>query len=549
MQESRRMRVPLSILMSVLILMVSTQCTNYYQVKTEEEEEEKREAFTKVLNQDKYFIVSSGAQRMLAENIEFGDNQLTMQLSPVPAWIDSLYSHHIMQGKKRYYGAEGKKILNEVRIALTDTPLEAGALTVPLSAVSRVDIIQHDAGRVVLTYLGVIVGAFVLVVIIIALTKSSCPFVYSYDGENYSLEGEAFGGAIFAPVERDDYLPLHALKAVDGEYLLKIRNELKERQFINNVSLLVVDRPENAEVMTDRHGKIYSVTNPKGPVVAVSGNGAELRPDLFQRDDQVYRFDDPAPESAVDEVKLTFRVPADVRGAKLVLNTKGSLWLDYLYGEFIGKFGNYYNEWAEGQKTKSREELETWFFEQHLPLKVSVWSGTEWRYVDYVHLIGPLADERDVVVSLDKYLTPGMKQVEVKIESGYMFWDLDYAAMDFSENIQLQVQEVFPSKALTQNQESRLEEVMGTDGAYAAQLSIGDELTLHFPAEENNAMVFMKIRGYYEHIRDFEGTPDFLELFSFRKPGKFASFSRERFEEIAAPIKESVATNVYADAN
>ena len=143
-----------------------------------------------------------------------------------------------------------------------------------------------------------------------------------------------------------------------------------------------------------------------------------------------------------------------------------------------------------------------------------------------------------------------MEQVEVKIEAGYMFWDLDYAAMDFSENVKLQVREVFPSEARTQHQENRLEEVMGSDGAYAPQLSIGDELTLHFPADGDNAMVFLKIRGYYEHIRDFEGTPDFLELLSFRKPGKFPAYSRELFEEIAAPIKEAVATTeVYADAH
>jgi hypothetical protein len=43
---------------------------------------------------------------------------------------------------------------------------------------------------------------------------------------------------------------------------------------------------------------------------------------------------------------------------------------------------------------------------------------------------------------------------------------------------------------------------------------------------------FLHTKGYYEHVRDYTGTPDVPELISFRKPGRFIEFSKEKYQEV-----------------
>ncbi len=548
----RHWRRSISMFMCFLMLMLSTGCTNYYKVKVSEEDDEKRQAFTRVLNERNYFILTSGDQRMMAQKIEARDNAFSMNLTPVPPWIDTLHTTYIDEKKKRYNPKSGKEILHEVRIEVAGIALQEGPVEIPFSAVTKVEVYDHDTGRAILSVLGVTIGLFVLVTIIIALTKSSCPFIYSYDGNKYTLEGEAFGGAIFSPIERDDYVPLKSIRPVDGKYMVNVRNELKERQFINSTSLIVVDHARGDQVVTDRLGHIHTISDPRGPMEAWSGNGSDLQERLFQRDNLLYQFDDPANGQDADEMKLRFRRPVNAKNAKLVLNVKGSLWLDFLYGEFIKKFGSYYNTWAEDQKDRSTTELNEWFFDQYLPLNVFVKNDGEWEYVDYVSLIGPLADERDVVIPLQDYISADAEQVEVKIQTGFMFWDIDYAAMDFTPNSQVQIREVFPEIALDQDGNDKTSALHATDQQYVEQLQIGDELTLEFPSSttEMERSVYLKIRGYYEHVREFEGSPDWFELLSFKTDGRFTSFSRERYEEISAPLNEMISSpKIYADAD
>jgi hypothetical protein len=42
---------------------------------------------------------------------------------------------------------------------------------------------------------------------------------------------------------------------------------------------------------------------------------------------------------------------------------------------------------------------------------------------------------------------------------------------------------------------------------------------------------FLRTKGYYEHVREYEGVPDMVELSEFRKPGRFIEFSKEIYTE------------------
>ena len=73
------------------------------------------------------------------------------------------------------------------------------------------------------------------------------------------------------------------------------------------------------------------------------------------------------------------------------------------------------------------------------------------------------------------------------------------------------------------------------DGQPLQQLRPGTQVTLTFPAGAAPAgtrhSAFLRTRGYYEHIRSYEGLPNLPELYAFRKPGRFVEFSKERYRE------------------
>ena len=54
---------------------------------------------------------------------------------------------------------------------------------------------------------------------------------------------------------------------------------------------------------------------------------------------------------------------------------------------------------------------------------------------------------------------------------------------------------------------------------------------------------FLHTKGYYEHVREYEGIPDMVELRHFRKPGRFIEFSKEKYQEQLNLMNNPVAKN------
>lgn len=539
----RYMKMYRSAISTVLIfsLLHLTFSCNYYRVNTVEDNASQFTKINEAINSNKYFIVSNPSQRLLATNLVLSRDSLMMTLQDIPPSVQQTYEE-VREETRRYKTYKGgKQILNEVRIVLNDgSTLSRGAYSVPLSSINRVDVIDRNSGKTIASHvlgtLGVIAGAMVILGVIVILTKSSCPFVYTHDGKGYALAGETFGGAIFAPVERDDYLPLPGFTPVDGNYRLKIENELKERQYINLAQLVLVQHNTNSTALMDRSGNIHTVTSPQAPVTAITEDKQDYRHELLERDNHMFLFNEGAPDKLKSELILAFTKNEATEDGKLVLNLKNSLWLDYIYGEFTKLFGSYYNSWATKQKSEPREKLNQWFFDQELPLKVYVKKNKVWEFVDYVDLIGPLAAARDVVVPLKQLSAIEGDRLEVKVESGFMFWELDYVGLDLSENEPVRVQHALSSSALTDKGENVSGLLAENDAHYLQQLQIGDRVELNFKAPapgEQKVSVFLHTRGYYEHIREYEGLPDMVELLSFKKPGKFTSFSKEKYLEFA----------------
>ena len=497
------------------------------------------------LADSKVFVVHQGPETWQLVSPRFNGEALD-GLKAVPYPQLAQYGQPPMNGTSaRYNSVDAQVVLNVVHLYISEhQELNGQQVRIPLSAVQRLDLVEKDSGRTTASYLlvglGVAAGVYVIVGIIALLLKSSCPFVYAYDGHEYRFVGEAYGGAIFAPLERDDYLPLPMIQPQGQQYRLKISNELQERQYTNLAELWVVAHPATTQVLLDQHGGVHTIVRPQAALRAVSLAGIDCAPQLAAADHDVFLFNEKMTGPAVRSLTLTFQKPAAARTAKLVLRAKNSLWLDYLYGEFAKKFGSYYTEWALKEKQLPAATINQWMRDQGMPLKVYVETVQGWQLIENIPLVGPLA-ARDLVVPLD-LTNVAAGPMRVKLEAGFMFWEVDYAALDASPDQPTTLEKCRPQTAPDEHGLDQRDNLAADDGQYLQQLHPGMEVTLNYqsrlvaPATQPRRSVFLRTKGYYEHIRHYEGLPNLPELYAFRKPGRFMEFSQEKYYETAQQL-------------
>ncbi|MCB0633477.1 MAG: hypothetical protein R2824_08205 [Saprospiraceae bacterium] len=532
-----KLKRSIALFLTALMLIYTAGCSYYGVNRTSQD---KLPKLVEMGRYNKYFVVHQGNEIFHLVEPMVEDNVLKGTLAD--ASNDPIYYNETR--KKRFRESE-RSILNEIHIYPVEDYelLSLGEFAIPITQIHEIRVIRADIGRTVLAIVGTTLGAVAIISIFALLTKSSCPYVYVHDGEGLVFEGEMYGGAILQNLERDDYMPLPHLRADGSAYRLYIANELKEEQFTNLVNLVVVDHPENTNALLDQRGQPHLLQVLQSPIRAITATGKDIGPQLQQTDRNIFLFDEV--DAPAHEANLLFEKPENATSGKLVLNAKNALWFDWLFGEFTKKFGGFYDQWIEKQANLTGEERRQMAVDQQFPLSVSVRISDQWQLVEHIPTVGPLAS-RDLVIPIDLREHQG-NQLEIRLQSGFLFWELDYAAMDFSPDTQLKVREFAPISAIGNDGQDHLEALLADDDLYLEQLKTGDVTKLQFSsvpvAEGRNQTTFLHSKGYYKHVREYEGLPQMAELRKFRTPGHFTEFSKEMYLYITAGNEEEVAVN------
>jgi hypothetical protein len=133
--------------------------------------------------------------------------------------------------------------------------------------------------------------------------KGSCPYLYTWDGEQFvfftdllwaSPIGLQFADGVLATPRPWEHLRLPGERLVlrDGLHELRITEELWEVAYLDNVRLIAIDHPAEAEVYTNEkvgppaiaEHRLHTVTHPRRPVAIRDGHGRDLLPALGARD-------------------------------------------------------------------------------------------------------------------------------------------------------------------------------------------------------------------------------------------------------------------------
>ena len=293
----------------------------------------------------------------------------------------------------------------------------------------------------------------------------------------------------------------------------------------------------------DEKGNLYQVKKPELPIRAWTGNQNDVLSPLLKKDDnEILHFDDTLATDANNYVITEFKKPADVQKGKLVLAIKNSYWLDYLYGEMGKGFGSYYGTYVKKQFKKPAATFLQWAKDQNIPLEVSIKSKQGWKKITDITTIGPLAT-REIIVPIDLTdITDA--SFEIRLNSGFMFWEIDYAGIDFSDNKNFEFETVSPSVAIDETGKNVLPELIKKDGMYLEQPVPGNCVTLEYqykPGDPNTTQSYiLHTKGYYTYVRDFKGSPDISFLKQFKKPGGFPSYSLASYKKFRNTTMESL---------
>ncbi|MDG1036480.1 MAG: hypothetical protein P8O87_06520 [Crocinitomicaceae bacterium] len=449
--------------------------------------------------------------------------------------------HHLLNDvsyKKNRYKPKLNPRHDELHIyAKVNDEISTDHIKILIKDISKVEVYNKQTELLILQYLGGAVAFAGAAFIIYLMTKSSCPFIYTLDENDYNFRGEIYGGAIAPNLERDDYMPLPGFNSIDSIFKLKITNELKERQYTDVAELLMVEHANDMEVLMDSYGVPYSLKHLVSPKTAHTDLGNDYLSEIKTHDGVAYHFfDETIDNKDFSSIDLSFISSAQTNQMKLILNLKNTIWLDHTFERFGSLMGDQYDRISSKQKLVSAQQKNQWSKDEGIMLAVKLKTANGWRTIDHINTVGPLAS-RSIVVPIEADCQPGDELI-VRLESGYHFWEVDYAAMDFTKNDSLEITRLPLLAALDENNIDLMSAIAYHDGTYLDQPYIGAEAILTFDGRptiqsEKKSTLFLHTRGYYEYIRDYKGKPNISELKKFKLTGTFARFAKARFSQIA----------------
>jgi hypothetical protein len=362
-----------------------------------------------------------------------------------------------------------------------------------------------------------------------------CLFVYSWNGQRYDFDTEAYTGAITRGLERDDYSLLSKVHQQDGEYRLLLSNDNDETQYTDQLELWVVDQDRGVTPRVGSDGSMYSTAEPMAPLEAREGQGKDLLTWLAKRDGLIW---EPPPSEQRQEVVLTFPKPADAQQAKLVVSATETVWAGEAAGRMLGLLGPQLPAWYEqiDGNPAARGELLAWMAREELfALKIEVEEPTGWQVRGMLPIAGPFVSD-DRVTPLDVSRVAGDK-VRVRLRPPGGFWAFNSFAMSYGADHPARVTKLEPVRARDAAGRDLLPSLRAADGQYYEMHEVGEQATVAFKASPAAAgmerTLFLHSRGYY-HMHIPESTQPDVAAFQkiLTEPGAGAAFSAKIYAEM-----------------
>ncbi len=428
---------------------------------------------------------------------------------------------------------------------------------VALEEVIQIQVPNPKSGKSTGALIGAVVDLAVLVTVAIVASTDDpppapsgggdgvycgCPYVYSFDGEKFAVEGEAFSGSIFKAAQRPDWMALNHLKMEGDGCRIKISNELPETDFIDEAKLLVVSHPMGTKVVPSLSGQLHALNDPRPPVSAADYRGGNVL-ELVKAEDDLTWVSNPFgrnpknPKDLRDGLILEFQRPAESDFVKLIFNVQNTVWGAYLQAHFVGLQGHQVESWYErlNASAEARQQLQQAMVREGM-LLVQLWDGKNWRPAGFVWEVGINAF-RDQLVQVDLSGVPS-QTLRIKLESTPGIWMINAAWADFTPDSPVEIEELSPVSAIDNTGMDVKEKLNETDNRHY-RMNTGDwaELVFSLPQSKpaRDYSFIFRSNGYYLINVPPDGEPQTaLAERLITQPGAFAQYALSLLNRHAA---------------
>ena len=333
----------------------------------------------------------------------------------------------------------------------------------------------------------------------------SCPYVYSWNGDKYILEGEAFGTALGKGLETETCITLPKLKPFDNKLKIKLTNERPETHFFNTISLVAAEVDKDVTVYSDNKNILQTLVKSKKINGASDLNDNDLRTQLLNEDNLYWESDLSSANNDhdfEDQLFIDLKDVGDVDSISLVvaaINTEiSSSVFKYLYMLLGDEFANF------TRAAETDDELITILKETltRSALKFDIWDGEKWKYTNQIY---PEANfvKFNKLVRLPIMLHDG--QMRIRLRCLTDVWKID--ALHFDDSIPRKIK-THKAEILSfqSNTLGNIDDIKTKDDRYIKLLP-GEEIVLEFneiePLENKKIVYSTNVGGYlYEWIID-----------------------------------------------
>jgi hypothetical protein len=351
--------------------------------------------------------------------------------------------------------------------------------------------------------------------------------------------GEAYAGAAFRSIQRDDVLPLAPL---DDQRSLRVRlrNEARETQYTDRAELVVVDHEDDVRVLSTFDGRLVAVGPSRPALHAADLRGRDVAALLADDDGRPWQAD--LVQAASERgVPLRDGVIADFDAVppSPVLEMVGGNtdWLDLAFGRFFAAMGDRLPRYlAAGNDPARGARIRRWREREGVDLAVDVWREGAWQRVAVVPTVGPVA-MRHVAVPVPA----GAGELRVRLSGGLGFWRFDRLALSEARPARYGVVTLTPRAAQGATNPDQRSVLAAADGVYDALENLGDALDMDFELPPRppgtRRFAFLSANGYYNVHPPLQ--PQWLPgtLRAVRdRPGSLARLALELARAYAAPI-------------
>lgn len=401
------------------------------------------------------------------------------------------------------------------------------------------DVERTNVAGTIFANLGIVMLVAGGIVLIIAATKESCPFIYSYDGGKYVFDAEPLGGATCRGLERTGYSEMEHLKGIDNKYKIMVRNEVEETQYIDQISLLRVHHDPDKKVYPDLEGNFYQIKSPVKPIAAFDEKGTDLKKVVSYNDGLSWQTRMPADSNLLKKkyrstLTFVFPKPDTAKSVKLIVNAGTTLWGSRMIKEMLQLYGNYIDTWYSKINRRGIEYYQMMNFiqnEELYKLKIYVRNNNSWIDKGFINGGGPLISETRIY-NLNIGDIKGDSLV-IRCNPPYGFWSINYTAVEY-KYYSTPVKEKIPMIEAIANGETDIKDKINyRDSIYQVMPKTGDNFYAVFESKDNGnenlSSYYLSTTGYYK-IHLAKNHPMELEKLSrLTKPGEIVRWSNEDF--------------------